>query len=108
MIAILYDEFGYFIGTNTYLTPEDDIQLPHFFVEELPPELLNIPANYLVKINSDTHEITYEVLPVESRAGSAVSLAAESLLLKAQNQALSDRAEFIEDIIAEMAIKIYQ
>ncbi|MEK4004250.1 XkdW family protein [Paenibacillus sp. FSL H3-0333] len=31
----------------------------------------------------------------------------ENLLLKAQNSALSERADFIEDIIAEMATKVY-
>lgn len=31
----------------------------------------------------------------------------ENLLLKAQNNALSERADFIEDIIAEMATQVY-
>lgn len=31
----------------------------------------------------------------------------ENLLLKAQNNALSERADFIEDIIAEMAMQVY-
>ncbi|CQR58406.1 XkdW family protein [Paenibacillus riograndensis] len=32
----------------------------------------------------------------------------ENLLLKSQNNALSERADFIEDIIAEMAMRVYQ
>ncbi|KWX76036.1 XkdW family protein [Paenibacillus jilunlii] len=32
----------------------------------------------------------------------------ENVLLKAQNNALSERADFIEDIIAEMATRVYQ
>ncbi|MBY9080985.1 hypothetical protein KIH86_07515 [Paenibacillus sp. HN-1] len=32
----------------------------------------------------------------------------ENTLLKAQNAALSDRADFIEDVIAEMAMQVYQ
>jgi hypothetical protein len=60
MVAIIYDPNGYLIGTNEYLTEEDDIQLPHFFVEELPPELENIPVNHRVKINPVTYEITCE------------------------------------------------
>lgn len=32
----------------------------------------------------------------------------ENKLLKAQNTALSDRADFIEDCIAEMAMQVYQ
>lgn len=31
----------------------------------------------------------------------------ENLLLKAQNNALTERADFIEDIIAEMASQVY-
>lgn len=32
----------------------------------------------------------------------------ENQLLKAQNNALSERADFVEDLIAEMAMEIYQ
>ncbi|MGN7408610.1 hypothetical protein [Sporosarcina sp. SAFN-010] len=32
----------------------------------------------------------------------------ENLLLKAQKQALTERAEFIEDVVAEMAAQVYQ
>ncbi|QCT03802.1 hypothetical protein E6C60_3091 [Paenibacillus algicola] len=32
----------------------------------------------------------------------------ENALLKAQNAALSERADFIEDVIAEMANQVYQ
>lgn len=32
----------------------------------------------------------------------------EKQLLKAQNNALAERADFIEDIIAEMAMQVYQ
>lgn len=35
-------------------------------------------------------------------------LAAENELLRAQVRALSDRGEFIEDCIAEMAMQVYQ
>ncbi|MGD0032560.1 hypothetical protein SLT67_14425 [Paenibacillus illinoisensis] len=35
-------------------------------------------------------------------------LVQENLLLKAQNSALSERADFVEDVIAEMAAKVYQ
>lgn len=36
------------------------------------------------------------------------SIIAENELLRAQVQALSDRGEFIEDCIAEMAMQVYQ
>lgn len=32
----------------------------------------------------------------------------ENTLLKAQNTALSERADFIEDVVAEMAMQVYQ
>lgn len=32
----------------------------------------------------------------------------ENTLLKAQNQALTERADFIEDVVAEMATQVYQ
>lgn len=35
-------------------------------------------------------------------------LEAENKLLKARNQALSERADFIEDLIAEIAMQVYQ
>ncbi|MFM9329189.1 hypothetical protein [Paenibacillus mesotrionivorans] len=66
MIAVLYDYSGYVIGTNEYLTEEDEIQLPHFFVDKLPPELENIPENHRVKINPRTQDITYEAMPTVS------------------------------------------
>ncbi|NEU61335.1 hypothetical protein [Paenibacillus sp. ALJ109b] len=35
------------------------------------------------------------------------TLKQESTLLKAQSSALSERADFVEDVIAEMATKVY-
>lgn len=32
----------------------------------------------------------------------------ENTLIKAQNQALTERADFIEDVVAEMAAQVYQ
>jgi hypothetical protein len=45
-----------------------------------------------------------EMTPEEKIA----ALVEENLLLKAQNKALSDRTDFIEDVIAEIAIQVYQ
>lgn len=36
------------------------------------------------------------------------SLKQESTLLKAQSSALSERADFVEDVIAEMATQVYK
>ncbi|NJJ37812.1 XkdW family protein [Paenibacillus apii] len=46
--------------------------------------------------------------PVETDAERMSQLEQENKLLKAQNAALSDRADFIEDVIAEMAMQVYQ
>lgn len=101
MVAIIYDQAGYLIGTNAYITEKDDIQLPHFFVEEMPPELKSIPINHRVKINPETHEITYEALPVIPDPGPTdaeriTALEAENagMALKlAQNQIRFDQME---------------
>lgn len=101
MIAILYNWQGRYIGYNPYLKESDDIQLPHFFVEELPPELLNIPENHRVKINPETHEITYEALPAAPHPGPTAAeritqLEAENAgmaLELAQNQIRFDEME---------------
>lgn len=45
--------------------------------------------------------------PKPSAEDRFTAIATENSLLRAQNQALSNRADFIEDIIAEMAMKIY-
>lgn len=45
--------------------------------------------------------------PGPTKAERLTALETENELLKAQNQALSGRADFIEDIVAEMALKIY-
>ncbi len=106
MLAILYNLQGRYIGYNPYLKEGDDIQLPHFFVEELPPELKNIPENHRVKINPETHEITYEDLPVEhtpvpaaaeritalevENAGMALELALNQIRLDQMEQANAD------------------
>lgn len=67
MIAILYNESGYYIGYNSYLTAEDDIPLPHFFAEEMPEELINIPDGHRVKIDPENHGFIYEAIPVALR-----------------------------------------
>lgn len=47
-------------------------------------------------------------LALNTNAEAAIaSLGAENTLLRAQVQALSDRNEFMEDVIAEMAMQVY-
>lgn len=50
----------------------------------------------------------YNPLPEPEPAADPVTeLQAENVLLRAQIQALSDRGEFVEDCIAEMATQVY-
>lgn len=52
--------------------------------------------------------LVYDPLPVEKTPADQMEvLQQENALLKAQVQALSDRGEFIEDCIAEMAQVVY-
>ena len=46
-------------------------------------------------------------IPPPTEVERLASLEAENKLLKAQNQALAERGEFIEDVIAEMAMDFY-
>jgi cell division protein FtsB len=46
--------------------------------------------------------------PSQSLSEQLESLKRENDLLRAQNYALADRADFIEDVIAEFAQKVYQ
>ena len=70
------------------------------------------------RVNPETNELEFwypdpndpEQPPVFQRPLSeeVEELKQENILLKAQNSALTERTEFIEDVIAEMAIQVYQ
>lgn len=49
----------------------------------------------------------YTALPVPAAPMTNAELEAENVLLKAQVQAISDRNDFVEDCIAEMATVVY-
>ena len=53
-------------------------------------------GNFLVF--SDIKPLTVQIAELEQN----------NKLLEAKNQALADRADFIEDVVAEMATKVYQ
>ena len=58
----------------------------------------------------DTYEngtLTKKVVETPIEVSPAEPQLSESELLKAQNKALSDRLEFAEDLIAEMAMMVY-
>lgn len=70
------------------------------------------------RVNPETKELNFSYpdpnepeveQPYEAPLSEKVaSLEQENQLLKAQNNALSERADFIEDVVAEMAAQVYQ
>lgn len=64
-----------------------------------------IDGNFLIFSDEPLEkEIVYMNLPEKEFEG----LKSDSKLLKSQNKATSERADFIEDIIAEMAMQVYK
>lgn len=59
------------------------------------------------EISSDQHD-SITVNSISKEQVTIEELQAENKLLKAQLQAQSDRADFIEDCIAEMAMQVYR
>ncbi|VDG96792.1 Uncharacterised protein [Lysinibacillus sphaericus] len=76
--------------------------------------LVDITENTEVQEGWDYDEVTgifTEPAPIEVRPQEPTEiekLQQENTLLKAQNQALTERADFIEDVVAEMAAQVYQ
>lgn len=70
------------------------------------------------RVNPETRELEFSYpdpnepeAPQEFRPPLSMEveeLKQENELLKAQNNAISERADFIEDVVAEMAIQVYQ
>ena len=64
-------------------------------------------GNFLIfsdSIPEPVPQITYVNIPQEEFEG----LKQDNTLLKAQSSALSERADFVEDVIAEMATQVYK
>lgn len=63
-------------------------------------------------VNPQTKEMWYEYLDLSKEPAAIESeieeIKQENKMLKAQNNALSERADFIEDVVAEMAVQVYQ
>lgn len=73
----------------------------------------------LARVNPDTLELEFIYFdpnspddpppaPQPPLTEQVAELRQENMLLKAQNSALTERTEFIEDVIAEMAQQVYQ
>ncbi|SDE82076.1 hypothetical protein SAMN04488542_102256 [Fontibacillus panacisegetis] len=67
------------------------------------PDTLELEFSYLDPSDPEPQEPVYQK-PLSLEVD---ELKRENTLLKAQNTALSDRADFIEDCIAEMAVQVY-
>jgi len=79
----------------------------------LPKPLMDEQGRYRYKLvegvvaERTTEELESDV-PPHPTPSDIEQINAENVLLKAQVQALSDRGEFMEDCIAEMATQVYQ
>lgn len=68
-------------------------------------EMNIVEGNFLVFSDEPLPEpIVYVSVPQEEFE----TLKQDSTLLKAQSSALSERADFVEDVIAEMAVQVYE
>lgn len=73
------------------------------FLDHVNPETKQLYFRYPDLNNPETPQEPRKPLSVEVE-----ELKQENTLLRAQNSALTERTEFIEDVIAEMAIQVYQ
>lgn len=92
---IVYEEWTRIPEEDRGAAPEyQDPEEPILWVEGLTPEEIEAILNPPNVPETDAEKL--------------VRLEQENHILKAQNTALSDRADFIEDVIAEMALQVYQ
>ncbi|WP_197716124.1 hypothetical protein [Priestia endophytica] len=72
------------------------------------PQTKIIEFTYTDSGESTPNEPTPEPAYTAPLTEQIANLEKENALLKAQNQAVSERADFIEDLIAELAKRVYQ
>ncbi|MEK4273139.1 hypothetical protein [Paenibacillus sp. FSL R7-0026] len=88
-----------------YKTPEDREKLLNENSTLILIEEQNISdGNFLIFADEPDIIRNYVTVPEEEFEG----IKQESVLLKAQSNALSERADFVEDVIAEMATQVYK
>lgn len=98
-----------------------NISFEEFLSEENIAELVVLTDNFssyiqnlrkliILKVASDLNlevaDLNY--ITVESNREKIENLEAKNELLQARDKALSERADFIEDVVAEMATQVYQ
>lgn len=97
---VIYDTVGTVLSTTSgTIKPTEPVGVP-FMWAPIPEGKILIG----VDVNVTPHELILEDVPPSEFE----VLMQENTLLKAQNQALTERADFIEDVVAEMAVKVYQ
>jgi hypothetical protein len=98
-------DVGAGVGAVFQTIPDTFAGYPCFEVTEVPK------GPGILRCNVDTkelwREITHDPEPEPEPTVTMESLQEENKLLKAQVQAQSDRSDFLEDCIAEMALEIY-
>lgn len=101
---IKIDNNGRCIGTNLDFDDSDTVIVREFASESEAFEFYGHAQDYVYKDG----EWILDPLPPEEPEPSPIDvLQAENKLLKAQVQALSDREEFQDDLIAELAMIAY-
>lgn len=97
---IIYDKAGTVLSvTSGTVKPAEPVGVP--FMWATIPEGKTLKS---VDVSKTPHELILEDVPPREFE----VLRQENTLLKAQNQALTERADFIEDVVAEMAAQVYQ
>ncbi|MCJ8015215.1 hypothetical protein MUG84_26460 [Paenibacillus sp. KQZ6P-2] len=98
-----------------FYTPDRPVEPTdgQIMVDEMPKDETGIRFNYYYDHVAQKVIIKYvqtidEPTEIEKIKDNMARMESENALLKAQNTALSDRADFIEDCIAEMAQQVYQ
>lgn len=101
------------VAWNAYQVQLDEYQAAYnewYFSQEVEP-VKEAPIPPLQPDNLWVEGLTQEEIAERTKPGELSEiemLKKENMLLKAQNNAITERADFIEDIIAEMAMQIYQ
>lgn len=92
-----------------YSNPDDfDLSVTDgFHVDEI-PEANTVPGTYSVlMVKLPSNELYYDYIAIKP-SNSLEQLINENTLLKAQVKAQSERSDFIEDVISELATQLYK
>ncbi|MGY0692993.1 hypothetical protein ACW2QC_09420 [Virgibacillus sp. FSP13] len=79
-------------------------------IKDMPEDFMDMYVDYILtgSASDDIELPTNHPFQVIRLKKENESLRIENKLIKVQSQAMSDRADFIDDVIAEMAMQVYQ